>query len=357
MERAPPTEFGRALRRLIREVWGSQSAFALAAFVDESWIAKLIRCPEPRLSRASLERLLVCLPRPSHREELYAAWLATCAPSPLDIDWRDLDALGALRLASEVHDRISSGRVVETRTALLGLWERFGPSRGDLATAFAVGEPLIDCSNQLDRVACSLRVCAELDSACSPSEEPLRTAKALWLRGVSTRLLRPRRAVEAAGALDLASEFALSLKSAGCPGLPELKAAMERDQTLALLDLYRAGNVEPGKLARRAERLQGISERLDASEAGLAKEVRARVLVALGRYDEAETDLCEAHAMVSGAANLLKIEICRMELFWETGEREDAERTFDTLLNRADTLALAHHRAKLSSLGRRYGLL
>lgn len=355
VERPAPTAFGRALKQLIREVWGSQSAFAAHLAVDESWIAKLVRTPDPRLSHASLARLVVGFPSASQREALYRAWIATCAPSPMDEDLASFGPGQAAVFASEVHDRISAGRVVQTRNALLDLWKRFGPGSGDIATAFALGEALVDCSNQLDRIGTSFQVCGALDEMCRPSEEPERSVRALWLRGVTSRLVRPRRIAQAEAAFDLAAECLGSARS-GMPGYDGLAIALARDRLLGALDAFLAGGDGADFLASRLSRFEALCERAAGEDVALGIEVRARALVALNRLDEASDLLETATGLPATSANMVKRDVCRIQLLWQAGERIEAGDLFESSLDVADRLALVHHRTKLAALGRRMGV-
>lgn len=359
MERLPSSFFGRTLRNLVREHWGTQARFAEAASVGNTWVTKVIRGDQESLTYPSLQKLLAGFDSPSQKDELYQAWLETYAPSPVDRCVPEVWASDGqiTEYASSVHDLISAGKVLPTFKALGFLWRSLKNDPKRQEAALRVGNAYIDTANQLDRILVALEVGHDMATIARSKIEPAWMAKSLWLQGVSMRLVRPRNVARAESALADFAAYVSGWQPSSSQGRAVhtyLTQAAARDCVLCALDAVNEGMASPSILVHRIAELRNRIEWIDdEAEIGLGNEVVARALIATGRIDEAAKPLAAARALVRSKANELKVLICRIQLLASSGEAQEAEKLLHHALNLADEFSLVHHRIKLSALQQR----
>lgn len=359
VERLPPTEFGRTLRTLIREQWKTQASFAEAAGVDETWVSSVIRGRQEHLTYAGLQALLAGFQAANLKDQLYEAWLSTYAPLPSGRETPDVWSSDReiVSFARSVHELISGGRALETFKTLGRLWQSLKHDPERRAATLAAGRAFVEAAQQLDRIAVALQVCDELVGLARPSMEPADLTRALWLRGVSLRLVRPRVVVAAESAFgDLIGHLEdWQPRSAEEREIHrEFTHVAMRDRVLSALDLVRAGQAEADVLMPRVRVLVERSKELeDAAWVGLAGEVAARGLIAAGRPDEAGGLLRQAARCATTKVNELKVLVSEIQLLMATGQRREAEGRLGVALDLADGYCLVHHRQKLAGIQRR----
>lgn len=356
MERLPPTSFGRALRTLIRENWGTQAKFAEQVAVNNSWITKVIRGDQEGLTYSSLQRLLEGFHRRSDREELYESWRETYAPSPLDCNvpdqWSRNDQI--VDYALSVHELISASKALPTFRVLTALWRHLESQTNRRRAAFEVGHALIDVANQLDRIAVSLKVSSQMKELSLASREPAWVAISLWLQSVSARHLRPRDLNRAEESFATFGKYLSDWWPASVTDRATKRGIVQcylRDRLLVGLDILQEQKAGCEAIQGRIEALRNtVRELEEPSQIGLANEVLARALVAIGKIDEAIEPLKVAKINTSSRANQLKIQICRIQLLSADGQPQEAQATWDRAVDFTDEFHLIHHRHKLATM-------
>ena len=124
-----------------------------------------------------------------------------------------------------------------------------------------------------------------------------------------------------------------------------------RGRILSGLDGVKAGLAGPTFLESRIKTLRSrASEAFEESEIGLANEVLARALIALGQVDQAVEPLGIASRFAKSRANQLKAGICNVQLLLADGQKPEAEKALDKAIDYADQFSLVHHRQKLADL-------
>jgi hypothetical protein len=358
MERLPPTEFGRVLRALVREQWGTQIRFAQEIGFDETWVAKVIRGDQESLTYASLQRLLSGLKGTERQERLYQAWLTTYAPSPganqAPDSWDSDETIVAY--AGSVHELISGGKVLETYQALGRLWKALAQDPKRQHARLAVGSAYVETAQQLDRISVALSVSQEMIATARSMMEPALMARALWLRGVSLRLVRPRKLAAVEKAFCDLSHF-LSAWHPASAQEREIHSGFShvllRDQVLSAIDIVQAGKADKEVLARRTRVLLDRSTELEqVAETGLANEVAARAMIVAGMPDDAVPSLHVAAKCAVDKVCELKVIISQVQLLQATGDVAQASDRLGVALDLADEYRLVHHRQKLASIQR-----
>lgn len=356
MERLPPSVFGRTLRSLIRAHWSSQSAYAQAIGVSDSWIAKVVRGTQESVTYATLERLLTGFTSSHEKKELYQSWLETFAPSPLYLEspaaWSSDEVL--IEYALNVHNLISAGAILPTYQALNSLWHfRQDQAPSGYAT-LSIGSALVEAANHLDRIDKSLEVAAQLQKRASSSSEPALLATTLWQRGVTLRHLRPRRVALAEAQLTDLQVFLDSWQPSGMQSKErkkDLGGAVQRDLLLAGLDTVKEGHLNPKLLTPQVIAMERNLKELDEpDQVGLATEVLARALCSMGEYDRAMDCLSRARPLMNSKVNELKLLIGQIQIFLAIGKPSNASKLWEEAANLADQFNLIHHRIKLGEL-------
>ena len=356
MERLPATAFGRTLRLLIREVWGTQSRFAEEIHLDTTWITKVIRGDQESLTYASLEKIMEGFALPEEQERLYASWLESYAPSPVargDIDpWSSDEDL--LAYASSVHNRISAGKVLSTHRTLGIVWQSLEKLPRRLPVKMAIGHAYVDTANQLERIPASLKVCQTLVDMAIRSGEPPLIANTLWIQGVSFRLARPQIIRQADAKLISLADYLVHWEPASIDEL-KVKSTFEqicaRDLVLSGLDAVKSNLASKEFLQARVARLEKNLDQIEnLNELGLAHEVLARAFTSMGELGKASKSLHFASQHVHTQANRLKVLIGNVQLLHADRQEHKAQEILEEAIDFADEFSLVHHRQKLSKL-------
>ncbi|MBI5708231.1 MAG: helix-turn-helix transcriptional regulator [Armatimonadetes bacterium] len=357
MERLPPTTFGRSLRTLIRERFGTQARLAHELGVDASWITKVVRGSQEGLSYSSLQRILEAFSRPSDKDLLYEAWRESFAPSPTELAPSIWD--GDERIygyCGTVPELISAGKAIVAFRALQPIWSALQTRPARSEGALRVGHSLVDVANQLDRPSVSLEVAAKMREIALLKRELGWVATALGLESVSLRHLRPRRLAIAEGSFHRFGAYLQDWQPVSVEGRSRrtgLVRALSRDQLLVGLDAVQEGTREAEGLALRITNLESqLRDTPEGPELGLASEVLARTLVASGQLERAARALTTAARHTDSRANEVKVLICRAQLHIADGQLGEVEALLGKAAGFADEWTLIHHRHKIAEINR-----